>query len=85
MELNLTLKETSMNTRQTIAQKIEALETEDVKRMAEALGKTADEVYEELMSMRNRSLYYQSDRAKAAAKRYRESAKAKSQALKALL
>ena len=73
------------NSRITVAEKIDALTDDQIKAMAKKLGKPYLDVVKQLQSLKAKSEYYQSDKAKAAAKAYRERAKAKANALKALL
>ena len=73
------------NERVTIAQKVDGLTDKQIKEMAKQLGRPYLQVVQDLQRMKERSLYYQSDKAKEAAKAYRERAKARAQALKSFL
>lgn len=69
----------------TIVEKIDALTDDQIKAIAKKSGRTYLETVNELQRMRKQALYYKSDTAKAAAKRYRERAKARREQLKSLL
>ena len=71
--------------KETVLDKLEALTDQQIREMAVRLGRPYLTVVRELESMKKRALYYRSDKAKAAAKRYREVQKSRQQALKALL
>ena len=74
-----------MKQEQTVAQKVDALTDSQIREMAVKLGRPYLQVVKDLQSMKAKSLYYQSDKAKAAAKLYREKVKARNEMLKGLL
>lgn len=69
----------------TIAMKVDALTDEQVREIAAQTGRQYLDVVKDLQRMKEKSLYYQSDVAREAAKRYRAKAKIREQMLKALL
>lgn len=74
-----------MFTRETNAQKISRLTSDDINEMAEAAGLSYDVVEKQLEQIKKQSLYYQSDKVKARNKLYRDRAKELRNAVKSLL
>ena len=74
-----------MSTRITIAEKVDSLTDAQIRQMAVNTGRPYLDVVKDLQRMREKSLYYKTDRAKELARQYRERAKAREQALKSLL
>lgn len=69
----------------SIAEKISSLTDAQIRDLAKKTGRSYLDTVKELERMKKQSLYYKSDVAKAAAKRYREKAKARKEQLKSLL
>jgi hypothetical protein len=69
----------------TVSKKIDSLSDDQIREMAVRLGRPYLDVIKDLQAMKRQSEYYRSDAAKEAAKRYRDRAKERKNALKSLL
>jgi uncharacterized protein (DUF2461 family) len=71
--------------KETISSKIDGLTDSDIRNLAVKLNRPYLDLVRDLQSMKRQSEYYRSDKAKEAAKRYREQRKVRVQALKSIL